>query len=252
VKWADLHNRNDLMIVDGERRWRGAKGVQETIPAMIRRDQEDDVERLRTQLVANTGKPLTPIEEARAFAQLIERTGMSHEELAKFLGRPRSTISERLRVLETGPWVALVESGELPISHVVQHVLPYASIPDKHHDARHRADEEGLPVLAERCPSRRRARSRRTTSGASSSSSIRPLLYPLTRTKTSYAKQPEFDTRDHEQECTCGVIRRWVRETRSARAAGTPTTGALATGRRSRRRRRRRRRARAGTATVAA
>ena len=57
---------SEFMIVDGERRWRGSEGVQDELPAIVRQDKEDPTERLITQLIANSGKPLTPMEEARA------------------------------------------------------------------------------------------------------------------------------------------------------------------------------------------
>lgn len=77
------------MIVDGERRWRGAKkaGLRE-IPATLKLDVEgvNVAERLIRQIVHNSGKPLTPVEEALAFKKIIE---------ARRLGTPEEiTVAE--------------------------------------------------------------------------------------------------------------------------------------------------------------
>src|SRR5438128_2224655 len=57
---------NKWMIIAGERRYvgAGAAGLRE-MPCLIRLDREGTVERLITQLAENTGKPLSPIEQAK-------------------------------------------------------------------------------------------------------------------------------------------------------------------------------------------
>lgn len=62
-----------FMIVDGERRWRGATAAKvKTIPAQITLEVEDVGDRLVRQIVRNEGKPLTPVEEAKAFQRIID------------------------------------------------------------------------------------------------------------------------------------------------------------------------------------
>jgi ParB/RepB/Spo0J family partition protein len=90
-----------FIIVDGERRWRGATEAKlETIPAIIRADAADEAQRLAIQTTANTGKPLTPLEEAKAWKRIQELTGKNANELAKLLGRSKSTVGDRLALAE--------------------------------------------------------------------------------------------------------------------------------------------------------
>ena len=109
---------NEWMIVDGERRWIGAR-VSAEIPCRVRLDLEDPVDRLVTQLSANNSKPLSPIEQARAFKKILDDDPkLSQAELAKSLGIPRSTIGDRIRLMELHPvWLKSLESGELQPSH---------------------------------------------------------------------------------------------------------------------------------------
>lgn len=182
------------MIVDGERRWRASEGVQDEIPVIPRRDQEDEYDRLRTQLVANTGKPLTPVEEARSFARMLEMRRCSIEQLAKDLGRPRSTVSERLALLELGPWVKPIADGVVPVSYAVRALLPLRNAPDSVHAA---AVEAVLPQME------------RVTEYAQFLRLVReaykPAAYPLVASKASWEPQPIFNTKKHDAECGCGA-----------------------------------------------
>jgi ParB-like chromosome segregation protein Spo0J len=91
------------MIVDGERRYMGGAHLK-TIPCRIRLDLEDGVDRLITQLAANSGKPLTPIEQARAFKKALDADPkLSQAKLAERLGIPRTTIGDRIRLIEIHP-----------------------------------------------------------------------------------------------------------------------------------------------------
>src|SRR3954469_22150864 len=62
---------DEWMIVDGERRYLGGAHLR-TLPCRIRLDLEEPVNRLITQLAANSGKPLTAIEQARAFKKALD------------------------------------------------------------------------------------------------------------------------------------------------------------------------------------
>lgn len=203
----------EYMIIDGERRWRGAAGVMDSVPCIVRNDHDHDVRRLIGQIVSNTGKPLTPMEEARAFHRILA-TGISQADLARQLGRPRTTVGDRVRLMELGPWIPLIESGEIPVAHAIEHLVPLRGIPDKFHvhlieklrkDFRFNRNAEGEEgEKGEVIPN-----------GMSSydfgnvlDQLARPLFYPLVKTKASYDKQPEFDTRAHDAECSCGGIQR--------------------------------------------
>lgn len=87
-------------LVSGERRWRAARlaGLKE-IPAMLR--EVSDREALEISLIENLQREdLSPLEEAKAYQALMELYGMTQEELAKRLGKDRSTLANSLRLLK--------------------------------------------------------------------------------------------------------------------------------------------------------
>jgi len=105
-------------IVAGERRWRAAKkaGLKE-IPAIIR----DDEEKINKQvsLIENIQRQdLNPIEEAIAIKSLMEEQDLTQEEVAKILGKNRSTVANILRILNLDDEVKkLVEEGKISVGH---------------------------------------------------------------------------------------------------------------------------------------
>lgn len=83
-------------IVAGERRYHAAvqSGLTE-LPVVIR--DVDDTEMLELALVENIQrKDLTPFEESEALQSLGQRCGYTHEDLAKRLGKSRTSITESL------------------------------------------------------------------------------------------------------------------------------------------------------------
>lgn len=86
-------------IIAGERRWRAAKLVGlKTIPAIVRQIEEN--ERLELSLIENIQREnLDPVDEAKAYKLLIEKFNLSQEELARRVGKERSTIANSLRLL---------------------------------------------------------------------------------------------------------------------------------------------------------
>jgi len=105
-------------LIAGERRWRAAKeaGVP-TLPALIR--EADDRETLLLGLVENVAREnLSPIEEARGYALLIDEFELSLGEVSERAGRSKPAISNKLRLLELPEDVlAMVERGELSEGH---------------------------------------------------------------------------------------------------------------------------------------
>jgi len=105
-------------LVAGERRFRAARlAGLERIPAVIR--QLADRAQLEVALVENLQRAdLGPMEEAAAYRSLVEEFGLTHEEIARRVGRAKSTITNTLRLLELDPRVqtALVE-GRLSEGH---------------------------------------------------------------------------------------------------------------------------------------
>jgi ParB family chromosome partitioning protein len=87
-------------IIAGERRYQAAVqlGMRE-LPVVIR--EVDDTEIIEIALVENIQrKDLGPFEEAEAMASLAERCGYTHEDLAKRLGKSRTSITESLALAE--------------------------------------------------------------------------------------------------------------------------------------------------------
>jgi ParB family chromosome partitioning protein len=88
------------VIIAGERRWRaaGLAGLEE-VPVIVRAYSEP--EKLEIALVENLHREdLTPIEEARAYRELMSVLGLGQEELASRLGKNRSTVANSLRLLK--------------------------------------------------------------------------------------------------------------------------------------------------------
>jgi ParB family transcriptional regulator, chromosome partitioning protein len=105
-------------LVMGERRWRAAQAIgRETIPAIVRETRDDDM--LRDALLENIHRAnLNPLEEAAAYQQLLEEFDVSHEELAKRIGRSRPQISNTIRLLNLpAPVQRRVAAGVLSAGH---------------------------------------------------------------------------------------------------------------------------------------
>ena len=105
-------------IVAGERRWRAAQLAElSSIPAVIR--ERTDAQTLEAALVENMARAdLTPIEEARACAGLVEELGLSREEVARRVGRSRSAVSNLIRLLDLPDEVVeLLEDRTLTEGH---------------------------------------------------------------------------------------------------------------------------------------
>ncbi len=105
-------------LIMGERRWRASQVAETgTIPAIVRATADDDL--LRDALLENLHRQqLNPLEEAAAYAQLLEDFGATHEQLAERIGRSRPQISNTLRLLQLPPAVQRrVAAGVLSAGH---------------------------------------------------------------------------------------------------------------------------------------
>lgn len=105
-------------LIAGERRWRAAQlaGLTE-IEVLVR--ETDDSGALQDALVENVVRcDLSPVEEARAYATLIDDLQLTREELGRRLGRSRATISNHLRLLELPDEVLdLLDTSQLSFAH---------------------------------------------------------------------------------------------------------------------------------------
>jgi ParB family chromosome partitioning protein len=87
-------------IVAGERRWRAARlaGLA-TVPVMVR--DLDDQSALAVALIENLQREdLNPVDQARSMSRLIEEFALTHDEIAKALGRSRASVTNFLRLLD--------------------------------------------------------------------------------------------------------------------------------------------------------
>ncbi len=105
-------------LIAGERRWRAAQAAgAPTLPALVR--ETDDRDTLLLGLVENVAREqLTPVEEARAYALLLDEFGLSLGEIAERVGHSKPSVSNRVRLLELPEDVlGMVERGEITEGH---------------------------------------------------------------------------------------------------------------------------------------
>ena len=105
-------------IITGERRWRAAKlaGLK-SIPVIVK--DVTDTDMLELALIENLQREdLNPVEEADAYRQLIEEHGLKQEDLAKRVGRKRSSVANTLRLLKLPEEIRrYLMTGELSMGH---------------------------------------------------------------------------------------------------------------------------------------
>lgn len=133
------------MLIAGERRWRAAKqlGLKE-IPAIVR--HTDGAGILEIALIENIQREdLNPIEKARGFEELITKFGLTQEQVAKAMGKDRSSITNYLRLLDLPQEIQdNVSRGTLSMGHA----RAILAVQDKEIQARlcERIIREGLSV----------------------------------------------------------------------------------------------------------
>ena len=134
-------------LIAGERRWRAAREADlATVPALVR--DADDRDTLLLSLVENVAREqLSAVEEARAYALLIDEFGLSLAEIGERVGRAKPTISNRIRLLDLPEDVLwMLARGDL----TERHARAILAIPE--HEARRklakRIVEQGLSARA--------------------------------------------------------------------------------------------------------
>ena len=106
-------------LIAGERRFRAAqKAGLATVPAVIKDNLKSD-DALQIALVENIQREdLNPMEEANAYHQLHDEFGLTQEEIAKRVGKERSTVANFLRLLKLPDAVKkLLAAGQLSMGH---------------------------------------------------------------------------------------------------------------------------------------
>jgi ParB family chromosome partitioning protein len=105
-------------LIAGERRWRAVQRLGwQTVPAVVR--EVDDQSALTLALIENLQRDdLTPIDTALGYQQLIGEFGIAQAEVARLVGRDRSTVANTLRLLKLPPKVQQrIQAGELSEGH---------------------------------------------------------------------------------------------------------------------------------------
>lgn len=109
----------NYQIIAGERRWRASKiaGLSE-VPVVIRDDLSEE-QVMQIALIENLQREnLNPIEEAMGYKELIDSYGMTQDQLAKTLGKARSSIANSLGLLTLPKSVKdLLAEGGLSMGH---------------------------------------------------------------------------------------------------------------------------------------
>ena len=106
-------------IIAGERRWRASKKARlKSIPAYVI-NIDSDAEMMEVALIENIQREdLNPIEEAEGYAVLNSKYGLSHSNIAKTIGKKRTTVSNALRLLNLPPEVRKsIRIGEITAGH---------------------------------------------------------------------------------------------------------------------------------------
>ena len=105
-------------IIAGERRWRAAKmaGLSE-IPAIV--FDGDELKAAQVAMIENIQREdLNPVEEAMGYGALIDRFGLTQDQVAKQVGKNRSTVANMLRLLELPTEVLeMLRAGDLTTGH---------------------------------------------------------------------------------------------------------------------------------------
>ncbi|HLU07883.1 MAG TPA: ParB/RepB/Spo0J family partition protein [Woeseiaceae bacterium] len=115
---ADGSARQPYEIVAGERRWRAAKvaGLT-TVPVVVR--ELDDQSALAVALIENLQREdLNPLDQAQSLSRLADEFDLTHEQVAKAVGRSRASVSNLLRLLELQEDVKkLLATGKIDMGH---------------------------------------------------------------------------------------------------------------------------------------
>ncbi|MGH3133020.1 MAG: ParB/RepB/Spo0J family partition protein [Gaiellaceae bacterium] len=147
-------------LIAGERRWRAAKAAGiPTLPSLVR--EAEDGDSLLLGLVENVAREqLSPVEEARAYASLVDEFELSLGDVAERVGRSKPAVSNRLRLLELPEEVLwMLARGDLTEGHA-RAVLSLQDDDARRRLAR-RIVKEGLTVrVAERAAQEGGARRR--------------------------------------------------------------------------------------------
>ncbi|MDD5556145.1 MAG: ParB/RepB/Spo0J family partition protein [bacterium] len=108
----------EFELIAGERRLRAAKAIGlGSVPAIVK--NVDDEQALELAIVENVQREdLNPIEESKAYLRLAEAFELSHDDIARKVGKSRVTVTNALRLLRLPPDIQEdVAAGRLSAGH---------------------------------------------------------------------------------------------------------------------------------------
>jgi ParB family chromosome partitioning protein len=109
---------DDFVIIAGERRWRASQraGLHD-VPVVLR--EANDAHAFELALIENIQREdLGPLEEAEAYRHLTEDRGLTQEDVAKRVGKDRTTVTNALRLLKLPtPIQDDIAAGNLSAGH---------------------------------------------------------------------------------------------------------------------------------------
>ena len=116
---ARTENSAEFTLIAGQRRLKAAAIAElRTVPAVVR-DFPSDAEMLELALIENLQRTnLNPIETATAYQALADDFGLAHDEIARRVGKQRTTVSNTLRLLRLpAPVQSALTDGKISEGH---------------------------------------------------------------------------------------------------------------------------------------
>lgn len=176
------NNNGTYGLIAGERRLRASKvvGLRE-VPVVVREIKGDD-ELLELALIENVQRQdLNPIEEAQAYEKLIELFSYTQEETAIKVGKKRSTVTNRLRLLQLPDFIQNdIADKKLSEGHA-RALLRLTDDPAAMKEARDQVVAKGLSVRqTEKLTSRKKQERTTTRSNMVTDSALIPEEFSRT------------------------------------------------------------------------
>lgn len=134
-------------LIAGERRFRSAQRLGlSSVPALVRDTKEQ--EQLELAIVENVQRQdLNPVEEGLAYQQLTDEFGLTQEDIAKKVGKSRTTVANAIRILQLPPdMLQALRQGRISTSHAK--ILLSAVTPAERQRLFDQITKQELPVRA--------------------------------------------------------------------------------------------------------
>jgi ParB family chromosome partitioning protein len=199
------------MIIAGERRWRAATAAGLREVPCIEMDVDDDIVAEIALIENMQRKDLTPWEEADGLAALCQRFGYTHEDVARKIGKSRSTVTEAL-ALATIPEGIREECRQADIN-VKSMLLQVVRQPDEPSMRRLIKEIAGKGLKREDVRAARRTRPSAeergdgTQDAAAAGASLKPYVFKYELTEVKAKLELRFEKASPEKEEIVSALR---------------------------------------------